>query len=183
MVLLICRSGGGDHSRYLVVRQIVALVYMVIQHIHQRPFQRDGCGKLELPVVQVLTDDDAIHTLPILRNTIVLGIQHFPVDVVAIVLQLFDKEVKSGAETRSGDVLDILIDGETGLLLSQETKPLNQERRAGLLNLCVPTFGAVVALCKVGFQGVVGVAAVFTSPRSPSLLTTDTEITVIPNSE
>lgn len=100
---------------------------MIIQHIHQRPFQWDGCGKLELSVIQVPTDDDAIHTLPILRNTIVLGIQHFPVDVVAIVLQLFDKEVKSGAETRSGDVLDVLIDGEAGFLLSQETKPLNQE--------------------------------------------------------
>lgn len=45
-------------------------------------------------------------------------IQNLPVNVVAVVFQLFDKEVKSGVEAGTGNVFNVLVDGETRLLFS-----------------------------------------------------------------
>ena len=119
-MLLICLSGGGDHGSYLIVGQVVAFVNLVIKHIHQCFFQRNRSGELEVPVVHVLADNDTIDTLTVLRDTIVFRVQNLPIDVVTVVLQLFDKEIECGTKTRSCDILDVFINGEAWLLFSQE---------------------------------------------------------------
>lgn len=120
-MLLICLSGGGDHGSYLIVGQVVAFVNLVIKHIHQCFFQRNRSGELEVPVVHVLADNDTIDTLTVLRDTIVFRVQNLPIDVVTVVLQLFDKEVESRAETRASDVFDILVNSEARFLFSEKT--------------------------------------------------------------
>lgn len=50
-VLLICLNGGGYHGSYLVIRQVVSLVNLILQHIYQRFFQRDRRRELKLPII------------------------------------------------------------------------------------------------------------------------------------
>ena len=45
-------------------------------------------------------------------------IQNLPVDVVTVVFQLFDKEVTSGIEARTGNIFNVLVDSEARLLFS-----------------------------------------------------------------
>ena len=59
--------------------------------------------------------------------------------------------------------------------LRKRSHSTKSEERVFSISVC-PHLGQWSRLCKVGFQGVVGVAAVFTSPCSPPLLATDTEI-------
>jgi hypothetical protein len=48
----------------------------------------------------------------------VFCIQNLPVDVVTVVFQLFDEEVKSGIEARTGNIFNVLVDSEARLLFS-----------------------------------------------------------------
>lgn len=63
-------------------------------------------------------NDDTVNTLTILGDSVVFCIQNLPVDVVTVVFQLFDKEVKSGIEARTGNIFNVLVDSEARLLFS-----------------------------------------------------------------